>query len=121
MLYREALTQAWQRFGYPEVLADCRTRLLCTDEESEMEYLAEEVTELSGSISSGREKPINFSEISAENRDRQKKHLKTTSKPWRICSIHISKQSFPEFFWKIFIREAEERHFLQRKQMSRNF
>ena len=40
-----------------------------------MEYLAEEVQELSGSINSGREKPINFSEISAENRDRQKKHF----------------------------------------------
>ena len=26
MLYREALTLAWKRFGYPEVLADCRTR-----------------------------------------------------------------------------------------------
>ena len=43
MLYREALTLAWKRFGYPEVLADCRTRFLCTDEVSDMEYLAEEV------------------------------------------------------------------------------
>ena len=43
MIYREALTQAWRRFGYPEVLAACRTRLLCMDEISEMEYLAEEV------------------------------------------------------------------------------
>ena len=43
MLYREALTQAWQRFGYPEVLAAYHTRLICTDDESEMEYLAEEV------------------------------------------------------------------------------
>ena len=30
MLYREALTQAWQRFGYPEVLAAYHTRLICT-------------------------------------------------------------------------------------------
>ena len=43
MLYREALTQAWKRFGYPEVLAAYHTRLICTDDESEMEYLAEEV------------------------------------------------------------------------------
>ena len=43
MLYREALTRAWQRFGYSKPLAQCRTRLLCTDEESEMEYLAEEL------------------------------------------------------------------------------
>ena len=43
MLYREALTQAWQRFGYQEVLAAYHTRLICTDDESEMEYLAEEV------------------------------------------------------------------------------
>ena len=43
MLYREALTQAWQRFGYPEVLAAYHTRLICTDDESEMEYLAEEI------------------------------------------------------------------------------
>ena len=36
MLYREALTQAWQRFGYPEVLAAYHTRLICTDDESAM-------------------------------------------------------------------------------------
>lgn len=42
-LYREALTQAWQRFGYPEVLADYHTRVICTEDESETEYLAEEV------------------------------------------------------------------------------
>ncbi len=43
MRYREALTQAWRRFGYSKGLAECRTRLLCTDETGEMEYLAEEV------------------------------------------------------------------------------
>ena len=43
MLYREALTQAWKRFGYPEPLAQCYTRILCAEEESELEYLAEEV------------------------------------------------------------------------------
>ncbi len=43
MLYREALTCAWQRFGYCKAVAQCRTRLLCTEEESELEYLAEEL------------------------------------------------------------------------------
>ena len=46
MLYRDALTRAWQRFGYSRAGAQCRTRLLCTEEESELEYLAEEIRSL---------------------------------------------------------------------------
>ena len=42
-VYKEALTCAWQRFGYPKALAEGRTRILCSDEEGEMEYLAEEI------------------------------------------------------------------------------
>ena len=44
--YREALTFGWRRFGYPKAVAECRTRLLCTEEESELEYLAEELRSL---------------------------------------------------------------------------
>lgn len=46
MLYRDALTRAWQRFGYSRAGAQYRTRLLCTEEESELEYLAEEIRSL---------------------------------------------------------------------------
>ena len=42
-VYKEALTCAWQRFGYPKALAEGRTRILCSEEEGEMEYLAEEI------------------------------------------------------------------------------
>lgn len=47
MLYREALTQAWQRFGYPEVLAAYHTRLICTDDESRDGISGRRSTELS--------------------------------------------------------------------------
>lgn len=120
MLYREALTQAWQRFGYPEVLAAYHTRLICTDDESEMEYLAEEVR----SFLFHKQWQGETYKLLGDIRRKQgqtKEAFENYFKALRICSIHISKQSFPEFFWKIFIREAEERHFLQRKQMSRNF
>ena len=43
VFYRKALTQAWQRFGYPEPLAEIRTRIVCTEDESDLEYLAEEM------------------------------------------------------------------------------
>ena len=47
-VYKEALTCAWQRFGYPKALAEGRTRILCSEEECEMEYLAEEIRSFLG-------------------------------------------------------------------------
>ena len=42
-MYRKALTRAWKRLGYPEELAQLRTEIICTGEESELEWLAEQV------------------------------------------------------------------------------
>ena len=42
-MYMDALTLAWRRYGYPGVLAEYRTRLVCTEDVSEMELLAEEI------------------------------------------------------------------------------
>lgn len=42
-MYRKAMTRAWKRLGYPEGLAQLRTELVYTDEQSELEWLAEEI------------------------------------------------------------------------------
>lgn len=42
-MYRKALTRAWGRLGYPKELANLRTQIICTGEESELEWLAEQV------------------------------------------------------------------------------
>lgn len=110
MLYREALTLAWKRFGYPEVLADCRTRFLCTDEVSDMEYLAEEVRSYLVH-KQWQEKPGNFLAISAESRARQRKLSKIISKLWSICSIHILRRNLPESSCEIFTMAAKEVRF----------
>ena len=41
--YRKALTRAWKRLGYSKELAKLRTQIICTSEESELEWLAEQV------------------------------------------------------------------------------
>ena len=41
--YRKALTRAWKRLGYSKELAKLRTQIMCTSEESELEWLAEQV------------------------------------------------------------------------------
>lgn len=41
--YRKALTRAWRRLGYSAELAKLRTQIICTSEESELEWLAEQV------------------------------------------------------------------------------
>ena len=41
--YRKALTKAWKRLGYSKELAKLRTQIICTSEESELEWLAEQV------------------------------------------------------------------------------
>ena len=66
-VYKEALTYAWQRFGYPKALAEGRTRILCSEEEGEMEYLAEEIRSF-WSTRNGRERYTSFWEISGRNR-----------------------------------------------------
>ena len=42
-MYRKALTKAWRRLSYPKELANLRTQIICTGEESELEWLAEQV------------------------------------------------------------------------------
>ena len=41
--YRKALTRSWKRLGYSKELAKLRTQIICTSEESELEWLAEQV------------------------------------------------------------------------------
>ena len=41
--YKKALSRAWKRLGYPKELAKLRTQIICTSEESELEWLAEQV------------------------------------------------------------------------------
>ena len=38
-MYRKALTRAWKRLGYSDELAELRTQIICTGEESELEWL----------------------------------------------------------------------------------
>ena len=42
-MYKKALTRAWKRLGYSKELATLRTQIICTGEESELEWLAEQV------------------------------------------------------------------------------
>lgn len=42
-MYQKALTRAWKRLGYPQELAALRTEIICTSDESELEWLAEQV------------------------------------------------------------------------------
>ncbi|MDO4276889.1 MAG: LicD family protein [Eubacteriales bacterium] len=42
-MYRKAMIRAWRRLGYPQELAKLRTELLYTEEQSELEWLAEEI------------------------------------------------------------------------------
>lgn len=42
-MYKKALTRAWKRLGYSKELAALRTQVICTGEESELEWLAEQV------------------------------------------------------------------------------
>lgn len=42
-MYRKAMTRAWRRLGYPQELAKLRTELVYTEEQSELEWLAEEI------------------------------------------------------------------------------
>ena len=42
-MYRKALTRAWKRLGDSDELAELRTQIICTGEESELEWLAEQV------------------------------------------------------------------------------
>ncbi len=42
-MYKKALTRAWKRLGYSKELASLRTQIICTGEESELEWLAEQV------------------------------------------------------------------------------
>ena len=42
-MYKKALTRAWKRLGYSKELAKLRTQIICTSEESELEWLAEQV------------------------------------------------------------------------------
>lgn len=41
--YKKALTRAWRRLGYPQELAALYTEVKCASEESELEWLAEEI------------------------------------------------------------------------------
>ena len=41
-MYKKALTRAWKRLGYSKELAALRTQIICTGEESELEWLAEQ-------------------------------------------------------------------------------
>ena len=41
--YRKALTRSWKRLGYSKELAKLRTQIICTSEEGELEWLAEQV------------------------------------------------------------------------------
>ena len=43
LYYKKALSRAWKRLGYPKELAKLRTQIICTSEESELEWLAEQV------------------------------------------------------------------------------
>ena len=42
-MYKKALTRAWKRLGYSKELAALRTQIICTGEESDLEWLAEQV------------------------------------------------------------------------------
>lgn len=42
-MYRKAMTRAWRRLGYPQELAKLRTELVYAEEQSELEWLAEEI------------------------------------------------------------------------------
>lgn len=42
-MYQKALTKAWRRLGYPKELAALRTEIICTSDESELEWLVEQV------------------------------------------------------------------------------
>lgn len=42
-MYKKAFTKAWKRLGYPSELAELRTEVTCTCDESELEWLAEKV------------------------------------------------------------------------------
>lgn len=42
-MYQKALTKAWRRLGYPKELAELRTEIICTSDESELEWLVEQV------------------------------------------------------------------------------
>ena len=43
VMYKKALTRAWKRLGYSKELAKLRTQIICTNDESELEWLAEQV------------------------------------------------------------------------------
>lgn len=87
-VYKEALTCAWQRFGYPKALAEGRTRILCSEEEGEMEYLAEEIRSF-WSTRNGRERYTSFWEISGRNRGVPGKLSKIISWHWIMRCIPI--------------------------------
>lgn len=42
-MHQKALTKAWRRLGYPKELAELRTEIICTSDESELEWLVEQV------------------------------------------------------------------------------
>lgn len=42
-MHQKALTKAWRRLGYPQELAALRTEIICTSDESELEWLVEQV------------------------------------------------------------------------------
>ena len=42
-MYKKALARAWKRLGYSKELAKLRTQIICTSDESELEWLAEQV------------------------------------------------------------------------------
>ncbi len=42
-VYRRAMIQAWKRLGYPEELARYRTEIIYTEDQGELEWLAEEI------------------------------------------------------------------------------
>ena len=42
-MYKKALIRAWRRLGYAKELAELRTEVICTFQESELEWLAEQV------------------------------------------------------------------------------
>ena len=42
-MYKKAMTKAWKRLGYPAELAKLRTEAVCICEESELEWIAEQI------------------------------------------------------------------------------
>lgn len=114
-VYKEALTCAWQRFGYPKALAEGRTRILCSEEEGEMEYLAEEIR----SFLVHKEWQGEVYKLLGDIRKKQGR-TREAFENYFLALDHephpYIKMSFPGSSWRIFTMEAGVPDFSQRRQ-----